>query len=445
MSDASSDSSLEWWKTCAWTPLKAFWGRSFQRVRAANAVQSWQRHADGLPRVCLNHSYGEGAAEPTWRPAFFLDAPHLRLLPTWVPPQELGQDHIRLPVTHQLVRGCHKSHHAREALWLYYAEGCSDLYYNVGRTLRARNKVEAALLIAQRAGRVDPAAHVASWLRQGPMRRGLARSRYVTALSEIDLSAVLRNAAAGPFQGADAKPRAASGPFCNVEFMRLSKVQQEYRRANCTGPCAVFEFVACLWLFEFLDDFLETESRRAGLDSLILSQSPQGGYGFFTEPYRWSIEILDVRAARLPSPNKVGRKRMRPTSAHVRSRLPFLSDRDGRSCEPTCWFDCCMACRSTPATLRMCANNTRTLEDVSRCIGHCTPRDAGGPEVLMPTNLLRLQAREEALADGNDAKLVERRVAATNESGLVDVAHAAWHRRVEQDCAGWLWNGRHPR
>jgi hypothetical protein len=225
---------------------------------------------------------------------------------------------------------------------------------------------------------------------------------------------------------------------------------------------------AGLWLFEFLDAFLESEGRRAGFDSIILTQSPQGGYAFFTQPHQWTIEILDVRASRpllrvsssrtadggvsehargkgssLVDHRTWTQHPARARAAH-RSLLPHLSGRDGASCEPTCWFDCCMACRSTPLTLQTCANNVASMQDVTKCANRCTMRDAGGPEVLAPTNPLRSQARAEAFADGGDPKLVTRQIAVTNTSTLVEIAHAAWYRREERFCQGWLSNGRRP-
>ena len=41
------------------------------------------------------------------------------------------------------------NHHVHErGVWFYYARGCTDLHYDVGRTLMARNKVDAALRLA---------------------------------------------------------------------------------------------------------------------------------------------------------------------------------------------------------------------------------------------------------------------------------------------------------
>ena len=49
---------------------------------------------------------------------------------------ELGQDDTWLPVTHT-----HTTQAALQVgLWFHYMRGCSDLMWNVGRTLLARKK-----------------------------------------------------------------------------------------------------------------------------------------------------------------------------------------------------------------------------------------------------------------------------------------------------------------
>ena len=211
-------STLQSWKICAPPPPNAFLGIKFKGAGEGDAAELW-RHADSIPHVCENGSAPRRAAgkPATWNPHHFPDFPYRRMLPTRSPPTAIRKDHVRLPVTHNTVKSCHRNHHGAEGVWLYYAQGCSDLYYNVGRTLRARNKVEAALLIAQRAGRPDPAAHVALWLKESPMRRALDRPRYQAALSTFSLTTVLRTQQLGPFTAASmASCRRQEGPFATM-------------------------------------------------------------------------------------------------------------------------------------------------------------------------------------------------------------------------------------
>ena len=139
------------------------------------------------------------------------------------PPWPLGASGAWLPVTHVQARltpsnqwwRASASHLARErGLWLYYAAGCSDLYYQSGTTLAARNRADAALRVAARCdlggkggGPSGGAAHVASFLNATSFSRGgnaLGKQRYLDALGSGDvrlrrLVAVLREAARWPF------------------------------------------------------------------------------------------------------------------------------------------------------------------------------------------------------------------------------------------------------
>ena len=62
---------------------------------------------------------------------------------------ELGVSHAWLPVVH--TYDLHQKWRLPGG-WLYYARGCSDLLWNVGRTLLALNKFHAAVLLLQHGG-----------------------------------------------------------------------------------------------------------------------------------------------------------------------------------------------------------------------------------------------------------------------------------------------------
>lgn len=59
---------------------------------------------------------------------------------------ELGRGHSWLPVTRTFTQQDHR----QVGLWFHYMRGCSDLAWNVGRTLLARNKCHAAGMLEQR-------------------------------------------------------------------------------------------------------------------------------------------------------------------------------------------------------------------------------------------------------------------------------------------------------
>ena len=82
--------------------------------------------------------------------------------------------------------------------------------------------------------------------------RGLSKPRYLAALANVSLEQLLLDAAAGPFLGDDA----VHPIFCDDVFMSLTVDTSEAARASCTGTCALHEVIACLWLFEFIDEFV---------------------------------------------------------------------------------------------------------------------------------------------------------------------------------------------
>ena len=55
---------------------------------------------------------------------------------------ELGRDYARLPVTHTAVG-------SSKGLWFYYARGCSDLTWDVGRTLFTLNRITLLITLVQ--------------------------------------------------------------------------------------------------------------------------------------------------------------------------------------------------------------------------------------------------------------------------------------------------------
>ena len=239
----------------------------------------------------------------SWRPwklpptmAYHRLDPHLLLRP--IPPAPLGRDGAWLPVVHATAlispggdwwRSL-KSHVARErGLWFYYAAGCSDLFYDAGRTLAARNRVDAAVQIAERLG-LGGAAYVAAWinatlLQAGRGKSSLYKPRYLHALGDGGdpliqrLEAVVKEAARWPFypntlnssnnssEGCDSinchnaqssgRSRSRRGrrqapiaraanyvgasAFCEPTFASMTTAASERRRAACTGACALLE------------------------------------------------------------------------------------------------------------------------------------------------------------------------------------------------------------
>ena len=79
----------------------------------------------------------------------------------------LGLDHALLPVTH--IGGPNKGPTDSGGLWFYYAPGCSDFLWDMGRTLLSRNRVHLAVQLEQQHGGGDERAavgRVAEWVRR---------------------------------------------------------------------------------------------------------------------------------------------------------------------------------------------------------------------------------------------------------------------------------------
>ena len=350
-----------------------------------------------------------------WSPAFFPSSAAYFKLPAfeWLHsrPNQLGQHDQRLPVSHRTTvkpglreaRVRQNKHHRQErGVWFYYANGCSDLHYHVGQTLAAKNKIDAALRLAGMVSAdVPPARRVAQFLRQGSLRPGSRhlKARYESALDPQQsggamrtLETLLQYAASGPFWIDDDGERMVSAAFCNRTFMRLSgggsrmtdwlDTFSEPRRSACVDHCALAELGAALILFEFLDAFLINAGRAAGFDSIQLLQQPQGGYAFFSHPWRWSVEVLDLRTARTET-NQIERrpdqllKHLSGPASDIGSITGTAPDSKGTaaadvaigdritsrpsarpSCRPACWFAACMACEDTPIAIRNCIHQS---------------------------------------------------------------------------------------
>ena len=211
------------------------------------------------------------------------------------PALDLGRDYAVLPVTHTRAGGT-----SRGSVWLYYARGCSDLGWGVGRTLLAKNREDAAIRLVQRlhgGNRASSASRVAElawrrfplWAAKVVRAANTSYSRFTARLRSRSLEALLLDAAGGIVQEpGDAR----SG--CHIAGTVVGA------RA-CAGRCAL-RARALLYLFGSLGDegkamdALNAELLSAlcrgprPLDSVVLYQQPHGSHG------RWATEIWDATA-----------------------------------------------------------------------------------------------------------------------------------------------------
>ena len=111
---------------------------------------------------------------------------------------ELGLSHALLPVAHTHT----KSDSAVVGLWFYYARGCSDAAWPVGRTLLVRNRCHAAVAVHQRAQRPrhswdQAVSHVAASLAHASTRLALVGLEVIRALDISAMTAALDECARG--------------------------------------------------------------------------------------------------------------------------------------------------------------------------------------------------------------------------------------------------------
>ena len=254
-----------------------------------------------------------------------------------VPNQELGLSHARLPVTH-----VHDRLPQRAGLWFYYARGCSDLTWHVGRTLRARNRYHATVLLHQRLFNTSYSAAIERVTRTLRSRNMLGRRGEAALLAEArrHLGAwLVRELARGIFGShraeCNASPRAVGGTCvgaCLRRAMGLSRALQ--------GQNALFDRYNAELMQRLSGSDLE-------LDTLQLEQQPQGGGSTLWATEIWDRRRIDLRnTSRLMASQRIGRL-------------------DGALCVPSRISSACLSCDKSELERRCLERDMQP---------HCAPR-----------------------------------------------------------------------
>ena len=257
-------------------------------------------------------------------------------------PGELGVHNAWLPVTHTCPAG---SKGAR-GLWMYYARGCSDMLWNVGRTLFARNRCHAALLLEQldRAGcnEREAARRAAAGmsLRNFP-ELNLVRFRAGSWLGmhNASMAELLIECARGMFgncSGSTWNPNDGTLNMCTCMTQSIHGRARPWRMSSKRRALVLSALAGS----DALGPRIGTLLRKHSFDSLQLWQQPQGGGSLF-----WTTELWDVRELQMKTPaleTHLGSK-----SLDGRAKLARHFADDGSSseaCKPTPRFVECMAC-----------------------------------------------------------------------------------------------------
>ena len=132
---------------------------------------------------------GECPKNETWRGFTMPIGTDWLVNTSCAPNEELGHSHKLLPVTH--VRDAYSYSVSRGmGIWYYYARGCSDLYWNTGRTLLARNRIHAALLAEARLRgvAVDTPGVIAAFAGKYEAKLGPKKMKFLVGRAAPELS-----------------------------------------------------------------------------------------------------------------------------------------------------------------------------------------------------------------------------------------------------------------
>ena len=257
----------------------------------------------------------------------------------------LGRDHAWLPVTH--IGGPRKGPTDSGGLWFYYALGCSDLLWDAGRTLLARNRVHLAVEIERQLNGGDDRAavvRVAEWVRiRYPKWPALGRARRGLNAPNATVETILAQTARGLF----------SSPCSGANFDALGAL----RPCVCGGPPSSRRLNALSSIAGDKHLLLHTEPlvvRLAKYDTLQLQQQPLGGGA-----HDFTSEVWDVR-------DSAAFLRERLLSRHLEnaSRFPRLYARRARY----------LTAGVTAAAVAAAVGDAD-----AEATPHATPRPAAGP------------------------------------------------------------------
>jgi len=261
------------------------------------------------------------------------------------PSPELGRDGAFLPVTH--VGGPHRGPTDSGGLWFYYARGCSDLLWDMGRTLVARNRVHAAVLAEQRMALLsdghfisdrEAISRVAAFVQSRyPKWSPLAKARRGWLGLNASIADAIAEASRGFYGdcsgGAFTTDGALQPCLCRGNGTHGNNVlySSQRRRMYALVPLAGDKVLSL---------HSEPLLRRLPLDTITLHKQPQGG----GSPL-WTTEIWDLRGPYTLSrhlenatahPEVVSRSRWASSTGETATVM--------RDCRPAPPWHTCMAC-----------------------------------------------------------------------------------------------------
>lgn len=260
------------------------------------------------------------------------------------PPVDLGVDGALQPVTH--VGGPRRGPTDSGGLWFYFARGCSDLLWDMGRTVLTRNRVHAAVVAEQRLALTmgqslsdrEAIGRVADYVRaRHPKWPPLGRARSWAGLGKnASVEAIIAEAARGLYgtcNGMALSPEGRLRPcLCSGNVSRYTSLPSSQKRRLI--------HLAPLSGDKVLSLHSEPILRQLPIDTLTLYQQPQGG----GSPL-WTTEIWDLRGSPALS------RHLENATSHpeVVARSRWAVSRNDASklaapCQPSATWHTCMAC-----------------------------------------------------------------------------------------------------
>lgn len=222
--------------------------------------------------------------------------------------------------------------HCDRGIWFYSARGCSGLLWNVGRSLRAMNKLHAHALLA---GENATCELVGSSLRGARVRTAhgtrLPRNKHSYVSSWLDR-----------MQGRRADKTMVASVACRqwIEYFSTRSYALRPDGGRSFDPLDIIGS-------SLFDEPLVAAARRSGFDSVQLALQP-GGATKKTNGYveaggsKLDVEFLDVRDGRTSCEIESDPSRLLP---HMRALRRTAEGRHVMEpCKPTTHFHACMAC-----------------------------------------------------------------------------------------------------
>lgn len=338
-------------------PSVVGWKESVSRAGSPTLIPS-ANGVDSLssvhgPSVCSNCSAaprsGEEKSACKKKTHFFpwrmpRNLAYARYLPC-APPHELTHDNVFLPVTH--FGGPRRGPTASGGLWFYYARGCSDLLWNSGRSMLARNRVHAAVMVEQRLALAwqgqyisdrEAIRRVANYS-YGSFPQSMLRSARVWMGADASFDEMLTEVARGLYGvcGPKSEQYADDGVTLNPCQCRGGLHgwwnTTELQRLTSLGSLASDAS---------LDKHIATRVRRLPLDTISLYQQPQGAWMW------WTTEIWDLRGDPVLSRHLENTKLHPEVVGHsLWARAGVGNTSIGFACEPAASWQTCMSCRGS--------------------------------------------------------------------------------------------------